>query len=158
MTKDAEILDTKYHKSLICSKAALTYEQAQEFIDDPESNTDVTKGLRELMKLSKILNKKRTANGALTLASSEIRFDMDWDTRTPKAVQEKKHLDTHSMVEEFMLLANISVAEKILAEYPDCAMLRRHPVPTEASYKPLVEVSFYSKIYYSLKIFITLFV
>ncbi|KHJ78853.1 hypothetical protein OESDEN_21521 [Oesophagostomum dentatum] len=92
------------------------------------------------MKLSKILNKKRTANGALTLASSEIRFDMDWETRTPKAVQEKKHLDTHSMVEEFMLLANISVAEKILAEYPDCAMLRRHPVPTEASYKPLVEV------------------
>ncbi|KIH55421.1 RNB-like protein, partial [Ancylostoma duodenale] len=35
MTSDAEILDTKYHKSLICSKAALTYEQAQEFIDDP---------------------------------------------------------------------------------------------------------------------------
>ncbi|KAK6052729.1 hypothetical protein COOONC_09765 [Cooperia oncophora] len=64
---------------------------------------------------------------------------MDWETRTPKAVQEKKHLDTHSMVEEFMLLANISVAEKILAEYPDCAMLRRHPVPTEASYKPLIE-------------------
>ncbi|PIO60587.1 hypothetical protein TELCIR_17914 [Teladorsagia circumcincta] len=66
---------------------------------------------------------------------------MDWETRTPKSVQEKKHLDTHSMVEEFMLLANISVAEKILAEYPDCAMLRRHPVPTEASYKPLIEVT-----------------
>ncbi|KHJ88452.1 RNB-like protein [Oesophagostomum dentatum] len=140
MTKDAEIIDTKYHKSLICSKAALTYEQAQEFIDNENLNDDVTIGLRGLMKLSKILNKKRTANGALTLASSEIRFDMDWETRTPKAVQEKKHLDTHSMVEEFMLLANISVAEKILAEYPDCAMLRRHPVPTEASYKPLVEV------------------
>ncbi|EYC22070.1 hypothetical protein Y032_0018g3697 [Ancylostoma ceylanicum] len=141
MTSDAEILDTKYHKSLICSKAALTYEQAQEFIDDQNLNDDVTIGLRGLMKLSKILNKRRTANGALTLASSEIRFDMDWETRTPKAVQEKKHLDTHSMVEEFMLLANISVAEKILAEYPDCAILRRHPVPTEASYKPLVEAA-----------------
>lgn len=141
MTKDAEILDTKYHKSLICSKAALTYEKAQEFIDDPNLNDDVTVGLRGLMRLSKVLNKRRTANGALTLASSEIRFDMDWETRTPKAVQEKKHLDTHSMVEEFMLLANISVAEKILAEYPDCAMLRRHPVPTEGSYKPLIEAA-----------------
>ncbi|ETN71598.1 RNB-like protein [Necator americanus] len=141
MTPDAEILDTKYHKSLICSKAALTYEKAQEFIDDPNLNDDVTVGLRGLMKLSKILNARRIANGALTLASSEIRFEMDWDTRSPKSVQEKKHLDTHSMVEEFMLLANVSVAEKILTEYPDCAMLRRHPVPTEASYKPLVEAA-----------------
>ncbi|KAK6019890.1 RNB-like protein [Ostertagia ostertagi] len=72
MTSDAEILDTKYHKSLICSKAALTYEKAQEFIDDPNLNDDVTIGLRGLMKLSKVLNKRRTANGALTLASSEV--------------------------------------------------------------------------------------
>lgn len=66
---------------------------------------------------------------------------MDWESRTPKKVMEKAHLDTMSMVEEFMLLANISVAEKILAEYPDCALLRRHPVPNEQSYKQLVEVS-----------------
>ena len=65
---------------------------------------------------------------------------MDWESRTPKKVMEKAQLDTMSMVEEFMLLANISVAEKILAEYPDCALLRRHPVPAEQSYKPLVEV------------------
>ncbi|KAE9417136.1 hypothetical protein Angca_008174, partial [Angiostrongylus cantonensis] len=141
MTSNAEILSTKYQKSLICSKAALTYEKAQEFIDDPNLNDDVTVSLRALMKLSKILNRRRMANGALTLASSEVRFDMDWQTNTPKSVQEGKHLDTHSMVEEFMLLANISVAEKILSEYPDCALLRRHPVPIEASYKPLLEAA-----------------
>ncbi|KAJ1349420.1 exosome catalytic subunit dis3 [Parelaphostrongylus tenuis] len=141
MTSNAEVISTKYHKSLICSKAALTYEKAQEFIDDPNLNDDVTVSLRALMKLSKILNRRRIANGALTLASSEIRFDMDWQTSTPKSVQEGKHLDTHSMVEEFMLLANISVAEKILSEYPDCALLRRHPVPVEASYKPLLEAA-----------------
>ena len=38
---------------------------------------------------------------------------MDWETKTPKGVQNKAHIDTHSMVEEFMLLANISVAEKV---------------------------------------------
>ncbi|KJH49006.1 RNB-like protein [Dictyocaulus viviparus] len=143
MTSNAEILSTKYHKSLICSKAALTYEKAQELIDDPTSEDDVTIGLRSLMKLSRFLKEKRMANGALTLASTEVRFEMDWDTRTLKGVQESKHLDTHSMVEEFMLLANISVAEKILSEYPDCAILRRHPEPIEASYKPLIEVYFF---------------
>ena len=38
---------------------------------------------------------------------------MDWETKTPKGVQNKAHIDTQSMVEEFMLLANISVAEKV---------------------------------------------
>lgn len=39
-----------------------------------------------------------------------------------------------------MLLANISVAEKISAEFPECALLRRHPVPAVESYKPVIEV------------------
>lgn len=50
------------------------------------------------MALSKKLNAKRQANGALTLASSEIRFNIDSETRDPLSVQEKCHLDTHSMV------------------------------------------------------------
>uniref|UniRef100_A0A1I7X728 RNB domain-containing protein n=1 Tax=Heterorhabditis bacteriophora TaxID=37862 RepID=A0A1I7X728_HETBA len=73
MTNDAEIVHTKFHKSLICSKAALTYEEAQELIDNGSSSTDeVTAGLRGLMKLAKLLRERRTANGALTLASSEV--------------------------------------------------------------------------------------
>lgn len=48
-------------------------------------------------------------------------------------------LDTNSMVEEFMLLANISVAEKIVEEFPDCAMLRRHPQPPATNFEPLVK-------------------
>lgn len=40
-----------------------------------------------------------------------------------------------------MLLANISVAERITADFPDCALLRRHPVPPEENYKPVVDVS-----------------
>ena len=33
------------------------------------------------------------------------------------------------MVEEMMLLANISVAEKIVQHFPSCSLLRRHPTP-----------------------------
>lgn len=80
--------------------------------------------------------------GALELASSEIRFDVDRETGTPLKVIEKQHLPTMSMIEEFMLLANISVAERILEAYPDCAILRRHPIPSRESFKMLTEVCF----------------
>lgn len=45
------------------------------------------------------------------------------------------------MVEEFMLLANISVAEKIFHEFPDNAMLRRHPVPPLGNFEPLLHAA-----------------
>ncbi|KAL7049701.1 hypothetical protein ACKWTF_003825 [Chironomus riparius] len=43
------------------------------------------------------------------------------------------------MVEEFMLLANVSVAEKIEKEFPEYAMLRRHPTPPQANFDPLIK-------------------
>jgi exosome complex exonuclease DIS3/RRP44 len=45
------------------------------------------------------------------------------------------------MVEEFMLLANISVAKKIYEEFPHCAVLRRHPAPPPSNYDILVDVA-----------------
>lgn len=38
------------------------------------------------------------------------------------------------MVEEFMLLANISVAQKIYDEFSECALLRKHPAPPPSNY------------------------
>ena len=43
------------------------------------------------------------------------------------------------MVEEFMLAANVSSAEAIFKEFPDCAMLRRHPAPPPSNFEPLVK-------------------
>lgn len=76
---------------------------------------------------------------ALVLASPEIRFQVDEETHDPIEVEAKKLRETNSMVEEFMLLANISVAKKILEEFPDCAMLRRHPTPPQGNFEPLVK-------------------
>ena len=42
--------------------------------------------------------------------------------------------ETNSMVEEFMLLANISVAQKIYDEFSECALLRKHPAPPPSNY------------------------
>lgn len=76
---------------------------------------------------------------ALVLASPEVKIQMDSETHDPIDVEVKKLFETNSMVEEFMLLANISVAEKILKEFPDCALLRRHPKPPSANFEPLIK-------------------
>lgn len=139
INQDENVVKTKFHKSVIESKAALTYEEAQLIIDDKNKNDDVAQSLRRLNKLAKTLKKRRTDNGALVLASPEIRFQVNCETHEPIEVQVKKVLETNSMVEEFMLLANCSVAEKIEKEFPEYAMLRRHPTPPQTNFEPLVK-------------------
>lgn len=53
------------------------------------------------------------------------------------------------MVEEFMLLANISVAKKIYEHFPEFAVLRRHPSPPPSNYNIIVKAA-YSKVLYLL--------
>lgn len=139
MTPEGEVLSTVFHKSIIKSRAALTYAEAQARIDDKSKNDDLTLGLRGLNTLAKVLKAKRIANGALTLASTEVRFHVDSETHDPIDVQTKQVLETNSMVEEFMLLANASVAKHIFQEFPECALLRRHPSPAPANLEPLVK-------------------
>ena len=55
MNDQAQIISTKFHKSIIMSKGAMTYEQAQDKIDDPNDNDELAVSLRHLLKLSKIL-------------------------------------------------------------------------------------------------------
>ncbi|XP_059826436.1 exosome complex exonuclease RRP44 [Hypanus sabinus] len=141
MTHSAEILNTKFTKSVINSKASLTYAEAQMRIDDENMNDEVTKGLRRLNKLAKILKKKRIDNGALTLSSPEVRFHMDSETHDPIDLQTKELKETNSMVEEFMLQANISVAQKIYEEFPECALLRKHPAPPPSNYDILIKAA-----------------
>lgn len=91
--------------------------------------------------IAKILRAERIRNGALTLASSEIRFSLDSETHDPIDVKTKQLLETNSMVEEFMLLANISVAQKIYDTFPHCACLRRHPAPPISNFDPLIKAA-----------------
>merc|ERR1712112_483515 len=141
MTPDAKIVSTKFHKSIIKSRSAMTYEEAQNRIDDSKDETSITKSLRILLNLSRILKARRVENGSLVLASSEVRFNVDSETADPIDVQAKVPRETNSMVEEFMLAANISAAERIFQDFPDCAMLRRHPSPPPSNFDPLVKAA-----------------
>ncbi|KAK2489328.1 hypothetical protein MC885_011272 [Smutsia gigantea] len=127
-----------------CSKilfASLTYAEAQMRIDSATMNDDITTSLRGLNKLAKILKKGRIKKGALTLSSPEVRFHMDSETHDPIDLQTKELRETNSMVEEFMLLANISVAKKIHEEFSEHALLRKHPAPPPSNYEILVKAA-----------------
>ncbi|XP_061397184.1 exosome complex exonuclease RRP44 [Musca vetustissima] len=141
MDHEANVISKKFHKSVIKSKSAMTYEMAQIIIDDKTQNHNIAKSLRNLNKLAKILKKRRMDNGALVLASPEIRFQVDSETHEPLEVEAKQLRDTNSMVEEFMLLANVTVAEHIAQEFPECAMLRRHPRPPISNFEPLIKAA-----------------
>lgn len=139
MTPKAETVSAQFFKSVIRSRAALTYIEAQMRIDDPKLSDNVTVGLRQLNGLAKTLKKRRIENGALTLASPEVRFEVDSETHDPVDLQMKELKETNSLVEEFMLLANISVAKHIYEEFSHCALLRRHPSPPLSNYDILIK-------------------
>ncbi|KAF9581039.1 exosome catalytic subunit dis3 [Lunasporangiospora selenospora] len=137
LNDSAEIVSVRFAKSVIASKASLTYEEAQNRIDDDRMQDDLTKGIRTLNMLAKKLKQRRLDLGALTLASPEVRFSLEHDTQDPVDVEMKELKETNALVEEFMLLANISVARKIFEKFPDSAMLRCHPTPPAANFEKL---------------------
>ncbi|KAF7689461.1 exosome complex exonuclease RRP44 [Silurus meridionalis] len=141
MNNNAEIINTRFTKSVINSKASLTYAEAQMRIDDSSMNDEITKSLRGLNTLAKMLKSRRIEKGALTLSSPEVRFHMDSETHDPIDLQTKELKDTNSLVEEFMLLANISVAQKIYEEFSECALLRKHPAPPPSNYDILIKAA-----------------
>jgi exosome complex exonuclease DIS3/RRP44 len=140
LDENAEIVNVDYMKSIIKSREAFSYEQAQLRIDDKSQNDELTQSMRILLKLSKKLKQKRLDAGALNLASPEVKVHMDSETSDPGEVEIKKLLETNSLVEEFMLFANISVARKIYDAYPQTAMLRRHAPPPATNFEALNEM------------------
>ncbi|UKK00338.2 exosome complex exonuclease rrp44 [Theileria orientalis] len=122
------ILNTWFSKSVIRSKRALSYKQAQELIDS-NSSDEMCVALRNLNNIAKILRKQRMKRGAVELESSEVKFEFDLEK--VQNLESYKTYDTNKMIEEFMLLANISVATKIYERFPKFALLRIHPPPFE---------------------------
>ncbi|KAI4204051.1 MAG: hypothetical protein LQ350_001444 [Teloschistes chrysophthalmus] len=137
ITKNADIVNATFTKSVIRSREAFSYEQAQSRIDEQAQTDELTQGMRALLMLSKKLKRKRMEAGALNLASPEVRVQTESETSDPVDVKTKELLDTHSLVEEFMLLANISVAGKIYESFPQTALLRRHASPPKTNFEEL---------------------
>merc|ERR1712226_361236 len=138
---DANIKHTKCTKSIIKSRRAFTYGEAQLMIDDSNQQSDLANGLRMLNSLAKKLKARRLENGALLLTSPEIRFHVDSETHDPIEVKRKELMETNSLVEEFMLLANITTARITFDNFSECACLRRHPAPPASNFDNLIKAA-----------------
>ncbi|KAM1062439.1 hypothetical protein EV2_027524 [Malus domestica] len=141
MTAEAEIISARYTKSVIKSCAALSYIEAQARMDDSRLMDPLTTDLRNMNSLAKIMRARRIERGALTLASAEVKFEIDTETHDPLDIGMYQIREANQMVEEFMLAANVSVAEKILKHFPLCSLLRRHPTPTREMLEPLLRTA-----------------
>eukprot|EP00854_Cymbomonas_tetramitiformis_P002795 gene2795-3587_t len=143
MTPEGDVLPekTRYTKSVIRSSAALTYAEAQARIDDERLLDDISVSLRRMLMLTKKIRAKRMAAGALTLASPEVKFQVDTETHNPTDVGVYQIRETNQMVEEMMLLANCTVAAKILDSFPLWAVLRRHPTPSPQMFEPILRAA-----------------
>lgn len=140
---DFKVIDIKYHKSVIASKGAMTYQQAQDLLDkklNARYSKELGPSVRLLLKISKILKSKRMNKGALVLASPEVRFKLDESQQDPTDVQLYSHFESNSLVEEMMLFANITVARHVTDTFPNFSLLRRHPKPLEAQFVELKEM------------------
>ena len=141
MDDDANIYDVRFCKSAIHSVASLTYDEAQVMLDSPSSSDKVNASVNLLNKLARILRQRRIDMGALTLASPEVRFKLDSETQNPTDVAMYALKESNALVEEWMLLANITVSKQILKFYPTLGVLRRHQPPSREQFGPLVSAA-----------------
>ncbi|CCA72877.1 probable DIS3 3`-5` exoribonuclease required for 3` end formation of 5.8S rRNA [Serendipita indica DSM 11827] len=141
LTPEAKIVNVRFTKSVIASKSAFTYEEAQIRKDDQSLKDPLTQSIRLLNSLARNLREGRMRAGALNLASPEVKIQMESsESSDPIDVKQKEQLETNSLVEEFMLLANISVAKKIQETFPLTAVLRRHMPPPTTNFETLKDI------------------
>ena len=119
MTDAGVVKRSRIVRTVIRSNRRFTYEEVQDIIEreqqggrEPLPGDEFCKEIMTLDSLAKILREKRFADGALSFDRVEVRFDID-EKGHPVSVFFKESKDANKLVEEFMLLANRTVAESI---------------------------------------------
>ncbi len=110
MDGDANVIKSSICRTVIKSNRRFTYEEAQEIIET--GTGDYAEEILELDKLAKILRLRRYENGSVEFDREEVRFDID-ENGHPVDVFFKVSKDSNKLIEEFMLLANRTVAQRI---------------------------------------------
>ncbi|MCH6236192.1 ribonuclease R [Cognataquiflexum rubidum] len=108
MDENADVLNTWIGRTVTHSDRRFAYEEGQENIDKQEG--DFYKELTLLNDLAKKLRKRRFDKGAVNFETVEVKFKLD-EKGKPLGLFVKERKDIHKLIEEFMLLANRTVAE-----------------------------------------------
>jgi ribonuclease R len=117
-----------FYRSLIRSRARLTYRQAHAVLaGDERADADVTEALRLAERVTTSLRRRRYRRGALRIESAETAFEFDGEGGVARAWIEAEPL-AHMLVEELMILANEAVAS-LLGSRRREALFRVHERP-----------------------------
>ena len=110
MDENTVVKDYRIRHTVIKSNRRFTYEEAQQIIETGEG--DYKEEILELNKLAQILRQRRLENGAINFDRCEVKFEID-EKGKPLSVYFKESKEANKLIEEFMLLANRTVAEHI---------------------------------------------
>ena len=130
ITDKGEVKDSRIVHTVIKSDRRFTYEEAQNIIETKEG--DYKEEVLAMDHIAKILREKRYSAGAINFDRYEVKFEID-EKGKPISVYFKYSKDANKLVEEFMLLANKTVAEKIgkvpAGKNPKVLPYRIHDLP-----------------------------
>ena len=110
MNEKAEVKNYRIRHTVIKSNRRFTYEEAQQIIETGEG--DYKEEVLQLNSLAQILRQKRMAAGSINFDRCEVKFEID-ETGKPLSVYFKVSKEANKLIEEFMLLANKTVAEYV---------------------------------------------
>ncbi|KAK4521324.1 uncharacterized protein ATC70_011939 [Mucor velutinosus] len=151
MNEQGKPVDTWFGKTIIKSCAKLAYDDAQQVIEgdilpvdvDIFGNHDdyaISNDILMLHNLSVQMRQQRYDGGSLSMNSVKLQFMLD-DKGEPISFSQFEAKAANRLIEEFMLLANISVAHKIAKSFPDEALLRRHEYPLSKRLNEFIKVT-----------------
>ena len=110
MDEKAEVKDYRIRHTVIKSNRRFAYEEAQQIIETGQG--DYKEEILELNRLAQFLREKRMAEGSIDFDRTEVKFEID-ENGKPTNVYFKESKEANKLIEEFMLLANRTVAEHI---------------------------------------------
>ena len=129
MAYDGTVKNSRICRTLIKSDRRFTYEEAQDIIEKGEG--DCKEAILAMDALAKKLRAKRFKDGAIAFERYEVKFEID-EYGKPLSVYFKESKDANKMIEEFMLLANRTVAEfvgKVPESHKKTFVYRIHDLP-----------------------------
>ncbi|MEN9951967.1 MAG: hypothetical protein RLZZ520_235 [Bacteroidota bacterium] len=110
MTNEGKIIDKWIGRTVIKSNHRFSYEDVQQIIDNGTGLYD--KEVLLLHNMAQKMRQQRMEHGAINFSSQEVRFKLD-ATGRPIGIVVKESKASHQLIEEFMLLANRTVAETV---------------------------------------------
>ena len=142
MNDQAEVLNSRIVRTVTRSVRRFTYEEAQQVIETGAG--DYADEILTLDRLAKILRRNRYDNGSVEFDRAEVRFDTD-ETGHPVSVYFKESKDANKLIEEFMLLANKTVATAIGKpaghKKPKAFVYRVHDMPDPGKLADLSKIA-----------------